>query len=268
MGSTFLLDLTQCIGCEGCVVACNTGNELPDGVQYIRISERVEGTFPNLSGGFDNHRCYHCSDAACVNVCPTGALFKEDDLTRVDSSLCSGCQYCVRACPYEVPVMANGVATKCDGCRDVTKAGGTPWCVQTCPSDALRFGPRDEIAAEAHRRASLMKDKYPNAQVYGESQTGGLGMLVVAPSDPESLDLPRDPEIPFIATAWQDIVKPGGFAITGFSIVAAGVAGVIARRNHMQEMRRLEEQGAGTTAAGTGGDGTTDAGDDHGEVNR
>ena len=244
MRSIFLLDLTQCIGCEGCVIACKVGNELPEDVTYIEISEQVFGSFPNLSGGFANHRCYHCTDAACVNVCPSGALFQEDELTRVDSSLCTGCQYCVRACPYDVPVMVDGVATKCDGCRDVTKAGGTPWCVQTCPSDALKFGPRDEITAEAHQRASVMREKYPNAQVYGESQTGGLGLLVVAPDDPEELGLPADPQVPFISTVWQDIVKPGGFAITGFSIVAAGFAGVIARRNHMKELRELAEQGA------------------------
>ena len=251
MSSAFLLDLAQCIGCEACVVACNTGNELPENTQYIEINEQIRGTFPDLAGGFDNHRCYHCADAACVDVCPTAALYREDGLTRLDASACSGCAYCVESCPYDVPVMADGVATKCDGCRDVVSAGGAPWCVQTCPSDALRFGPRDEIAAEAHARVTELRDKYPNAQVYGERQAGGLGVLVVAPDDPETLELPPDPKVPVATTAWQEAVKPAGFYVTTASIVVAGLAGVIARRNHAHEMQRLEAQRAAASETGS-----------------
>ncbi|MFO7778340.1 MAG: 4Fe-4S dicluster domain-containing protein [Nitriliruptoraceae bacterium] len=240
MSSSFLLDLTQCIGCEGCTVACKTGNELAEGVSYIRIGERISGTFPNLVGGVDNKRCLHCSDAACVNVCPTGALFQEDGLTRVNEDACSACQFCVQACPFDVPVMANGVATKCDGCRDVVRAGGTPWCVTTCPSNALMFGDRNEIAAEAHARASTMRAKYPNAQVYGERQADGLGVLMVLPDEPEAMGLPLDPEIPTVTEAWQDFAQPIGLGVMGASIVGAGVAAVIARRNHMNELRELE----------------------------
>lgn len=244
MSSAFLLDLTQCIGCNGCTVACKTGNELPQGVSYIRIGERISGTFPQLVGGIDNLRCYHCSDAACVNVCPTGALFQEDGLTRLNQAACSGCQFCVQSCPFSVPRMADGVATKCDGCRDVVSAGGTPWCVTTCPSDALRFGERNEIAAAAHARASTMRAKYPNAQVYGESQAGGLGVLMVLPDAPEAMGLPLDPDIPTITEAWQDFAQPIGVGVMGVSILGAGVAAVIARRNHMNEMRQLEEAAA------------------------
>ena len=72
----FLLDLSQCIGCQACTVACKTGNELDTGQQHIHLIEQTRGEFPNLSGGHKNHRCYHCADAACVTVCPTGALVK------------------------------------------------------------------------------------------------------------------------------------------------------------------------------------------------
>ncbi|TVP65930.1 MAG: 4Fe-4S dicluster domain-containing protein, partial [Nitriliruptor sp.] len=70
MRQAFLLDLTQCIGCTGCVVACNTGNELGEDTNYIAIGDHERGTFPEVVAGIDNHRCYHCTDAACVNVCP------------------------------------------------------------------------------------------------------------------------------------------------------------------------------------------------------
>ncbi|GEM_PF-290754 len=239
MRQAFLLDLAQCIGCEACTIACSVGNELPDEVTYIDISERVRGTFPDLVGGFDNHRCYHCGDAACVNVCPSGALYQEDGLTRLDWDACTGCEYCVSSCPYGVPVMNGGVATKCDGCREVTRSGGTPWCVETCPSDALQFGPRDEIAAEAHRRTEALRDKYPEVQVYGESQAGGLGVLVVSPEDPEVMGLPLAPRIPTEANLWQELVKPASFWVTSLAAIGAGVLGVIARRNHMAEMQHL-----------------------------
>ncbi len=248
MASAFLLDLGRCIGCQGCVVACKAGNELPEGTAFITITERTRGTFPNLLGSFDNHRCYHCQDAACVDVCPTGALFKEDGLTRLNPSACSGCAYCTRSCPYAIPEMVDGVATKCDGCDAVVKAGGTPWCVSTCPSDALQYGPRQEIAAEAHARATTLRRKYPNAQVYGESQAGGLGVLVVLPDEPETLGLPANPEPPVMADLWQDVVQPVGLGLTAFAAVAAGVGAVIARRNHMQELEEIEDAHAHSVA--------------------
>lgn len=255
MTQAFLLDLTQCIGCQACEVACNAGNELGEDKRYIRISERVRGTFPDLIGSFDNHRCYHCTDAACVNVCPTGALFQEDGLTRLNASACSGCRYCVQSCPYGVPRMVDGVSTKCDGCRDVTKAGGTPWCVTTCPSDALRFGERSEIAAEAHARATVMRMKYPNAQVYGESQAGGLGVIMVLPDEPEVLGLPADPQIPTSAAVVEEFVTPVNLGVTAAAMVGMGLAAIIARRNHMRELEELETAAAGGTTS-----------DDQGEV--
>ena len=249
MSHAFLLDLTQCIGCTGCVVACKTGNELGEGVSYIEIANNERGTFPDVVAGFDNHRCYHCTDAACVNVCPSGALFQEDGLTRVNTDACIGCQYCVQACPFSVPKMVDGVSRKCDGCRDVTRAGGTPWCVETCPSDALRYGERADIAAEAHRRASVMREKYPNAQVYGETEAGGLGMLVVVPDDPEVLGLPINPDIPRVTEAWQDFAQPIGVGAIGLTALGAGLAAIIARRNHMQEMAHIEAAGSAATSA-------------------
>jgi len=237
----FLLDLGRCIGCQACVVACKTGNELPEGMQYIHILEQVRGTFPNLAGGFDNHRCYHCTEAACVAVCPTGALFKEDGLTRLDREACSGCGYCVESCPYGVPEMVDGRSSKCDACAAATTAGGEPWCVTTCPSRALVYGERQEILARAQARVAAMRDRYPNAQVYGETQAGGLGVIMVLPDDPEVLDLPPDPAPPLVSRAWQKVVQPGSIALTGVTVAAAGVAAVIARRNHIAELEVIEQ---------------------------
>lgn len=243
--NAFLLDLGRCIGCQACAVSCATGNELVPGQYFIEISMWERGTFPEVAAGFDNHRCYHCADAACVKVCPTGALFKEDGLTRLDRSACSGCGYCVEACPFEVPVMVDGLASKCDGCAQTVASGRDPWCVVTCPSRALEYGDRDAILATAERRADDLRSRYPNATVYGKTQAGGLGLLVVSPEDPEIHGLPADPAAATPIGLWQDVVQPAAVGLTAATAVAAGVGAVIARRNHLQELRELEASATG-----------------------
>jgi formate dehydrogenase iron-sulfur subunit len=245
--TAFLLDLGRCIGCQACVVSCKTGNELGFGQQYIEITEQTRGTFPEIQGGFANHRCYHCAEAACVEVCPTGALFKDGTMTRLDRSACSGCGYCVESCPFGVPTMYGGRSTKCDGCAATVAAGGEPWCVKTCPSRALEWGPRAEILEEARARASRMRLRYPKARVYGETEAGGLGVLVVAPDDPEVIGLPVDPRAPAVTKVWQSVVQPAAVGISAVTAIAAGVGGVIARRNHMRELREIEAAAEGGT---------------------
>ncbi|NJN83424.1 MAG: hypothetical protein HC802_14825 [Caldilineaceae bacterium] len=203
---------------------------------------RRRGLFPNLQGGFKNHRCYHCADAACVAVCPTGALYKEDGLTRLNRAVCSGCTYCVDACPFGVPQIFDDRSSKCDACAAVVKAGGQPWCVKTCPSHALVYGDRAEILAEAHARVGKIKGRYPNARVYGETEAGGLGVVMVLPDDPETLDLPANPTIPTPMKLWQKVVQPASMGLTGLSILVTGLAAVIARRNHMRELQQVHEE--------------------------
>lgn len=237
----FLLDLGRCIGCQACVVACKAGNELPFGAQLIYVTEKTEGTFPNLKSFINQKRCFHCTEAACVSVCPTQALYKENGLTYLDRSRCSGCAYCTDACPYDVPEMVEGLSSKCDGCADEVRAGGMPWCVKTCPSQALMYGDREEILAEARRRADALKERFPNAQVYGETEVGGLGLLVVLPDTPETFGLPVEPKIPLSVNAWQNVVQPASLGLTGLSIAVTGLAAFIARRNHLQEIKELHQ---------------------------
>jgi formate dehydrogenase iron-sulfur subunit len=189
----------------------------------------------------NNQRCYHCAEAACVSVCPTGALFKEDGLTRLARDKCSGCAYCVDVCPYGVPKIAeDGLASKCDGCAEVVKAGGQPWCVKTCPSGALQYGEREAILAEAHRRVEALKVRYPKAQLYGETEAGGLGLILVLPDEPAVWDLPPQPQIPAVISAWQTVVQPASLGFTGLSLVVTGLAAIIARRHHRQELQKLQ----------------------------
>ncbi len=240
----YLLDMGRCIGCEACVSACKTGNELPGGVQYIHFGDKTTGTFPNIASNVLNQRCMHCTDAACVAACPTGALYKENGLTRLDRDACSGCSYCVDACPFSIPKMYDDFSSKCDGCAAVVKAGGTPWCVKTCPSNALQYGEREEILAEARTRLAALQIRYPNARIYGETEAGGLGVIMVLPDEPEAFDLPANPDVPLVMNAWQKMVQPMSAAVTGLSIAVTGFAAIIARRNHMKELEEIHAREA------------------------
>ena len=87
-----------------------------------------------------------------------------------------------------------------------------------------------------------IKARYPNARVYGETEAGGLGVIMVLPDDPEVLDLPANPAPPLTVNTWQKVVQPVTLGLTGLSVVVTGIAAVIARRNHMQELRDLHSR--------------------------
>jgi hypothetical protein len=104
------------------------------------------------------------------------------------------------------------------------------------------YGEREAILAEAHTRADALKVRYPAARVYGETEAGGLGVVMVLPDAPEVLDLPVDPAPPVAVNAWQKVVQPISLGVTGFSVLVTGIAAVIARRNHMNELKELHDQ--------------------------
>jgi formate dehydrogenase iron-sulfur subunit len=235
----FSIDLDRCIGCQACVVACKTGNERPPGNNYIQITESVRGQMPQLVGTFLHHRCFHCAEAACVTVCPTGTLAKWNGLTTVTAEKCSGCGYCTDACPYKVPAMVEGRVAKCVACLDLVREGQSPWCAQTCPSQAIKFGERDKLLAEAQVRVATLKTRYPNAQVYGDTQLGGLGLLMVLPDAPAVLGLPANPQTPAALNVWQSMDQPVTFGVSLSSVLFTGLAFIVARREHKRAQAAL-----------------------------
>ncbi len=236
----FSIDLDRCIGCQACAVACKMGNELENGDTYIKVRDVVTGRMPNLFGSFAHHRCFHCADAACVHVCPTGCLSKaENGMTVVNADVCVGCGYCTNACPYIIPTIApNRRVSKCVACAEPVSRGELPYCVQTCPSDAIKYGERSKILADAEARVASLKARYPNAQVYGKTQLGGLGLLMILLDKPEVYGLMERPRIPSPIAIWQR-THPLTIPAAGLAAVLTGFAFVIGRRNHAREQAEV-----------------------------
>ena len=242
----FSIDLDRCIGCQACAIACQTGNEIPLGDSFIAVSDIVRGQSPDFFGSFAHHRCFHCGDAACVSVCPTGALSKWNGLTIVDTDKCSACGYCTDACPYQIPHITDNHVSKCIACLDLVTDGQTPWCAQTCPSGAIKFGDRAQLLADAQARVGAIKARYPNAQVYGDTQLGGLGLMMILLDQPAVYGLPANPEITLPLAAWQKVVQPASVGLTLTAVAVTGLSFIIARRQHLRE--KMEGSAPGTGA--------------------
>lgn len=151
MRQGFYFDMTACIGCRTCQVACKDKNDLPAGVVFRNVTDYEVGDFPNVATFHYSASCNHCEDPACVAVCPNEAMFidEEDGTVQHDDSKCIGCQYCVNACPYGVPKYIDeiGLVHKCDSCRTLRAEGENPTCVNACPMRALEFGSIDDLRA-------------------------------------------------------------------------------------------------------------------------
>jgi len=232
-----LCDLSKCTGCRACQLACKQWNGLPakqtvntgtyqnppdlqpNTWNLIRFQEISDG-----NGGvkwlFRHDACMHCTDAACVKVCPSGALYHTKYGTvALDNSKCIGCKECVFACPFEVPKYdpETDKILKCDMCYSRIDNDMEPACVKACPTGALQFGDKDEMLKLAYKRVEELGG---DASVYGDKFVGGTHMIYVLQEKAGVYDgLPENPRVPLSVIAWKDWLKP-------LSLLAAG--GVIA----------------------------------------
>jgi formate dehydrogenase iron-sulfur subunit len=154
--------------------------------------------------------CKHCTHAACLDVCPTGSLFRtEFGTVVVQDDICNGCGYCVPACPYGVidrrvgdraTTPKVGVAQKCTLCYDRLGEGMTPACAQACPTESIQFGDVDELRERAARRLETLQSAgVTDAQLYGEDPgdgVGGAGAFFLLLDEPEVYGFPPDPVVP------------------------------------------------------------------------
>ena len=182
----FYFNQKKCVGCRTCQVACKDKNDLEVGELFRHVTSYQAGKYPNAMLYHYAATCNHCMDPACVAACPNGAMYvdEEDGTVQHDDTKCLGCQYCVEACPYSVPVYIEelNLTHKCDACKQLRDAGEPPACVAACPMRALEFGPYDELLA-AHPEAVSEIAILPES-----SQTSPCTLI-----DPKAAALEPDP---------------------------------------------------------------------------
>ena len=231
-----LIDVSKCTGCRGCQVACKQWNQQPakQTVNYgtyqnppdlqsntwtlIRFQEVAEKD--KVKWLFRKDGCMHCTDAACVKVCPSGALYHtEYGTVGINHERCIGCKECISSCPFDIPRYdrATDKVYKCDLCLSRIQASLIPACAKACPTGAITFGEKDVMLKKAYAR---VKELGGDASVYGDKYVGGTHVVYVLEEKAKVYEaLPRDPSVPLTVIVWKDLLKP-------LSLIAAG--GVIA----------------------------------------
>ncbi len=214
----FFTDTSVCIGCKACEVACKEWNAVPeDGIELTGMSYDNTGslgastwrhvafieqiTRPGESRWLmSSDVCKHCTEAGCLDVCPTGALIRtEFGTVVVQDDVCNGCGYCVSACPFGVIDRreTDGGAHKCTLCYDRIGDGLTPACAKACPTESIQFGPLDELRERAALRLEdLHEEGVADARLYlndPNDGVGGAGAFFLLLDEPEAYGLPPDP---------------------------------------------------------------------------
>ena len=240
----FFTDTSVCIGCKACEVACKTWNAVPeDGILLSGMSYDntvsldastwrhvafIEQPVSDAEGAvrwlMSSDVCKHCTEAACLDVCPTGALMRtEFGTVVVQDDVCNGCGYCVTACPFGVIARreSDGTAHKCTLCYDRIGDGLTPACAQACPTESIQFGPLDELRERAQARVTeLHESGETRARLYLENPedgVGGAGAFFLLLDEPEVYGLPPDPVVTTrdLPRMWRQVAAAGASLAAG-----------------------------------------------------
>jgi formate dehydrogenase iron-sulfur subunit len=256
----FFTDTTVCIGCKACEVACKEWNMLSvdavglTGMSYDNTGELGASTWrhvafieqdrplrvPSEPDGdaedglrwlMSSDVCKHCTRAACLEVCPTGALFRTElGTVVVQDDVCNGCGYCVPACPFGVidKREGDGRVFKCTLCYDRTREGLTPACAQACPTESIQYGPLDELRERAAARlGAVVEDGFVDANLYLDSPDDGIdgaGAFFLLLDAPEVYGLPPDPVAPTREQrgAWLAAAAAGTALLAGIAAAFGG----------------------------------------------
>ena len=243
-----LIDVSKCIGCKACQVACMEWNDLRQDVgenvgvydnphdlsenvwTLMRYAEHENSERDTLEWLIRKDGCMHCSDPGCLKACPApGAIVQySNGIVDFISENCIGCGYCVKGCPFNIPRIskASNKAAKCTLCSDRVSAGQGPACAKACPTKAITFGAKDDMKKLAAERIEDLRERgYAKAGLYDPPGVKGTHvMYVLHHADKPSLyaGLPDKPEISPLVEAWKGVTKYAGLAAIG----AAAVFGV------------------------------------------
>ncbi|RJP34235.1 MAG: 4Fe-4S dicluster domain-containing protein [Candidatus Omnitrophota bacterium] len=251
---SILTDITKCIGCNECVLACKRTYDLPPELprrwhKPDGLSARNWTSIVRLpENKFVRKQCRHCQEPACVSACPVGALIKNaEGPVTYDGGKCMGCRYCMMACPYEIPRYdwdsAAPYIRKCILCYERIKEGKQPACTEACPTGATIFGEREELLAEAKRR----RQENPKLQLYGdENEIGGTCVLYVSDVDLKAIyngrDLRGDPALP---STTAPVLASVPLTFVGVGVLMSGLYWTINRREQLKKEGESGEKANG-----------------------
>ncbi len=244
-----LIDVSKCIGCKACQVACVEWNDLHEPVGYnngtydnpfdlspntftvMRFAEWVNPETNNLEWLIRKDGCMHCEDPGCLKACPApGAIVQySNGIVDFVHENCIGCGYCVKGCPFNIPRISqvDHKAYKCTLCSDRIAVGQGPACAKSCPTQAIVFGTKEEMKKHAAGRIADLKSRgYQNAGLYDPPGVNGTHVMYVLPhADQPQLysGLPKDPRISPIVEFWKGLTRYAGLG----AIAAVAAFGVL-----------------------------------------
>lgn len=250
-----LVDVTRCIGCGSCAVACKMWNKLeyddekPPAGNQVKLNDKnwtVVGTCePTAKRSqalrFVKRQCMQCVEPACVSACFSRALQQTPQgAVAYYPDLCVGCRYCMIACPFDAPKYEWSKAApqiaKCQFCSTRQAQGESPACTSVCPTGALLFGERDKLLREARRRIAANATYQRN--IYGEDEVGGTCWLYLSDVPFEELGFKTDLGNVPLPSYTQRFLHNAPFIALGWGVVLAGLSALIRRRRD----RALDEE--------------------------
>lgn len=241
-----LADTVRCIDCKACVVACRAEWDTPLGYSrdWVKQIEQMDAQDQPQVLLFPG-RCQHCDDPPCVHACPSGASYKrEDNIVLVDEAICSGCELCVPACPYDARWLnpVSNTISKCTFCQPRIDQGLAPACVQTCVGHALIFGDVNDPQSEV---SHLLADNTWTRLTTSEVDIGPNHYYRVPNAELPTEVLPKPHAHHVSGQVMEKLVNPIGFIGMGgmfLTFLAAGVMKVIGRRQAQQEETHHEDR--------------------------